>query len=74
MLSDEERQERSPEAIQREILSLEKQMAELEPAIIEATKVILEQKAIADVGKVRMKIIKDRISGLQSVLKSVSQF
>jgi hypothetical protein len=41
------------------------------PALEEANRVMLENKAIVDVGKMRLKIIKDRISGLQSVLKSL---
>ena len=71
MLSDEERQERDPAAIQRQILELEKQMMEEAPAIEAANRLMLENKAIVDVGKMRLKIIKDRISGLQSVLKSL---
>lgn len=71
MLTPEERQERDPTAIQREILELEKQMQDEAPALEEANRIMLENKALVDVGKMRMKIIKDRISGLQSVLKSL---
>lgn len=74
MLTDTERQERDPAAIQRLILELEKRLALEGPNIEAATQIMLEQKAIAEVGKLRMKIIKDRLSGLQSVLKSVNQF
>jgi hypothetical protein len=71
VLTDQERQEREPAAIQRQILELEKQMEEEAPALEEANRIMLENKAIVDVGKLRMKILKDRISGLQSVLKSL---
>lgn len=72
MLTDEERQERDPAALQRQILELEKQLAEEGPKVQAATQIMFEQKAIVEVGKLRMKIIKDRLSGLQSVLKSVT--
>ncbi|MBU2703676.1 phage-related minor tail protein [Sporomusaceae bacterium BoRhaA] len=72
MLTDQERAERDPTAIQRQILELEKQLAEEGPKVQAATQIMLEQKAIVEVGKLRMKIIKDRLSGLQSVLKSVT--
>lgn len=71
MLTDQERQERDPAAIQRAILELEKQLEEEAPKVEEATRVMMEQKAYVDVAKLRMKIVKDRISGLQSVLKSL---
>lgn len=71
MLTDQERQERDPAALQRQILELEKQMMEEAPALEEANQQALEWKAKVDVGKLRMRIIKDRISGLQSVLKSL---
>lgn len=71
MLTDQERQERSPEAIQRVILELERQIEQEAPALEEANREALEWKAKVDVGKLRMKIIKDRVSGLQSVLKSL---
>lgn len=71
MLTDNERQERDPAAIQRQILELEKQIEQEAPALEQANRIMLEQKAVVDVGKLRMKIIKDRISGLQSVLKSL---
>ena len=70
MLTDAERQERDPAAIQRSILELEKQIADEAPALEEANRHALEWKTKVDVGKLRMKIIKDRISGSQSVLKS----
>lgn len=70
-LTDRERIERDPAAIQRQILELEKQMEAEAPALEEANRIMLENKAIVDVGKLRMKILKDRISGLQSVLKSL---
>lgn len=74
MLTEQERAERDPAAIQRQILELERQLAEEGPKVQAATQIMLEQKAIVEVDKLRMKIIKDRLSGLQSVLKSVSKF
>jgi hypothetical protein len=72
MLTDIERAERDPAALQRQILELEKQLAEEGPKVQAATQIMLEQKAIVEVGKLRMKIIKDRLSGLQSVFKAVT--
>ena len=70
-MTPQERQERDPAALQRQILELEQQMADEAPGIEEANREALEWKAKADIGKLRMKIIKDRVSGLQSVLKSL---
>ncbi|MBP2635040.1 MAG: hypothetical protein H6Q72_947 [Firmicutes bacterium] len=67
MLSDKERQERDPAALQRALLEIEQEIAEKSPRLVqakmEATKVDFE-----------IKLLKERRSALQSVLKSVSQF
>ena len=70
-MTPDERAERDPAAIQRQILELEQQMADEAPAIEEANREALEWKAKAEIGKLRMKLMKDRMSGLQSVLKSL---
>jgi len=71
-LTDEERQERKPEAIQREILNIDKQLLDLGPKLTARKTEELEAKAECDVMSLRMKILKERRSGLQSVLKSLS--
>lgn len=71
MLTDQERAERDPAALQRQILELEKQMEAEAPSLEKANQRALEWKTKVDVGKLRMKIIKDRVSSLQSVLKSL---
>ena len=67
MLTDAERQERDPAAIQQALLQIEREIADLQcrliPAKLEATKCEFE-----------LKMLKERKSALQSVLKSVSQF
>lgn len=72
MLSNEERSEREPAAIQRAILELERQMAEIQPDILQANQERLEWQVKYEVLILRMKILKERRSGLQSVLKSLA--
>ena len=72
MLTDLERQEREPMAIQREILDIDRQMNELGPKLTAKKAEELETKAECDVMALRLKILKERRSGLQSVLKSLS--
>ncbi len=57
--------------LQRQILELEKKMEAEALSLEEANQQALEWKAKVDVGKLRMKIIKDRVTSLQSVLKSL---
>lgn len=67
MLTDEERQERDPAALQRALLEIEQEIAELGPELIAA-------KMKATECDFKLKILKERKSALQSTLKSVSQF
>ncbi|HEY0267649.1 MAG TPA: hypothetical protein VGC12_00280 [Methyloradius sp.] len=67
MLSDQERAERDPAAIQRSLLEIEREIAELGPELIQAKMKAVEYDF-------RLKILKERKSALQSTLKSVSQF
>ena len=66
-MTPQERQERDPAALQRALLEIEQEIADKTPALIqikmEATKVDFE-----------IKLLKERKSALQSVLKSISQF
>ena len=67
MMTDSERAERDPAAIQSALLEIEREITDLQsrliPAKLEATKCEFE-----------LKLLKERKSALQSVLKSVSQF
>lgn len=67
MLTDTERRERDPAAIQRALLEIEKEIAEKAPVLIEA-------KMKATQVDFELKLLKERRSALQSVLKSVSAF
>ena len=67
MLTAAERQERDPAAIQRSLLEIEKEIAELGPELIQA-------KMKATECDFRLKILKERKSALQSILKSISTF
>ncbi len=66
-MTDQERQERDPTALQRALLDIEQEIADKTPVMIEAklnaTKVDFE-----------IRLLKERKSALQSVLKSISQF
>ena len=66
-MTPQERQERDPAALQRALLEIEQEIADKTPVMIEAklnaTKVDFE-----------IKLLKERKSALQSVLKSISQF
>lgn len=71
-LTDEEREERNPAALQKELLAIEKQIADASPDLLEKTRVAAEAIAERDVARLRLKLLKERRSGLQSVLKSIS--
>jgi len=64
MLTEQERQERKPEAIQRSLLEIEQEIEELGPKIIDA-------KMKATQYDFALKILKERKSALQSTLKSL---
>jgi septal ring factor EnvC (AmiA/AmiB activator) len=67
MLTDQERAERDPAALQQALLQIEKEIAELGPELIAA-------KMKATECDFRLKILKERKSALQSTLKSISSF
>lgn len=72
MLNDEQRQERDPAALQLELLEIDRQIAERQPVLEEKNRVFQEARAEFEIEKMRLKLLKERRSGLQSVLKSVS--
>lgn len=71
-MNDQQREERDPVAIQKEILEIERQIEAAGPDLLEKVKAAGEAKAEADVAKLRLKLLKERRSGLQSVLKSAN--
>ena len=64
MLTDLERQERAPESLQRALLEIEQEIADLGPQLIEA-------KMEATRCEFALRILKERKSALQSTLKSL---
>jgi chromosome segregation ATPase len=72
MLTDQERKERDPAALQMELLDIEKQILDLTPVINQKNEEYQAAKAEFEVEKLRLKLLKERRSALQSVLKSVS--
>ncbi|HHV79076.1 MAG TPA: hypothetical protein GXX40_05620 [Firmicutes bacterium] len=74
MLDDLERFEREPVALQRTLLEIEKQIASLTPDIEEKNRAYQEAKAEYEIAALKLKLLKERRSALQSVLKSLSVF
>ena len=70
-MNDIERTERNPQAIQAELMGIEEQILDLTPSIQEKNKIYQEAKAEFEVDKLRLKLLKERRSALQSVLKSL---
>lgn len=70
-MNDQQRMERDPVAIQQELLEIERQIEEAGPDLMEKTKSAGDAKAEMDVAKLRLRLLKERRSGLQSVLKSL---
>ena len=70
-MNDIERTERNPQAIQAELMGIEEQILDLTPNIQEKNKIYQEAKAEFEVDKLRLKLLKERRSALQSVLKSL---
>ena len=66
-MTPQERQERDPAALQRALLEIEQEIAELGPQLIYA-------KMEATRCEFPLRILKERKSALQSTLKSISQF
>lgn len=74
MLTDQERLERDPAALQQEILEIERQMAELTPEVDQKNQAFQAARAEFEVSKMRLKLLKERRSALQSVLKSLNVY
>ena len=66
-MTPQERQERDPAALQRALLEIEQEIADKTPVMIEA-------KLNATKVEFEIRLLKERKSALQSVLKSISQF
>jgi len=71
-MDEQARQERDPVAIQLELLEIDRQILERQPVLEKKHKAFQESKAEYEVEKLRLRILKERRSGLQSVLKSVT--
>lgn len=66
------RAERDPVELQLELLSIDEQIEDLMPALETKNKTYQEAKAAFEVDKMRLKLLKERRSTLQSVLKSLT--
>lgn len=71
-MDEQARAERDPVAIQQELLEIDRQILERQPVLEKKHKAFQESKAEYEVEKLRLKILKERRSGLQSVLKSLT--
>ena len=71
MLTDEQINERDPVALQHELLSIDRQMAAITPEVDEKNQAYQEARAEFEVARLRLKLLKERRSALQSVLKSL---
>ena len=71
-MDDRARQERDPVALQLELLEIDRQILERQPILETKHKAFQESKAEYEVEKLRLRILKERRSGLQSVLKSLT--
>ena len=69
-MDDRARQERDPAALQAEILTLDAMLVEFQPALEAKHKAFQEARAEYEVARLRVKLIKERRSGLQSVRSS----
>lgn len=69
-MEDQERFERDPAALQRELLEIERQISE--SRISEKNEVFQQARAEFEVEKLRMKLLKDRRSALQTVLRTLN--
>lgn len=70
-MNEIERAERSPQAIQIELMGIDEQILDLTPTMQEKNKTFQQAKAEFEVDKLRLKLLKERRSALQSVLKSL---
>jgi hypothetical protein len=71
-LTDKQREERDPAALQKELLEIDRQMNDLRPVYEAACEAYNIARTPFEVAKLKMKLLKDRRSCIQSVLKSVS--
>lgn len=71
MMDDLQRLERDPAAIQIELMSIDKQIEELAPELQEKNEAYQQARAMFEVDKLRLKLLKERRTSLQSVLKSL---
>jgi hypothetical protein len=71
-VDDQARRERDPVALQLELLEIDRQILERQPILETKHKAFQESKAEYEVEKLRLRILKERRSGLQSVLKSLT--
>ena len=70
-MTNDERVERNPQAIQLELMDIDEQILDLTPTMQEKNKLFQQAKAEFEVDKLRLKLLKERRSALQSVLKSL---
>ena len=70
-LDDQTRQERDPVAIQRDLLEIELQMLDSQPVLEAKNEAYQQARAAFEVEKLRLKLLKERRSALQSVLRSL---
>lgn len=70
-MNDQQREERDPQAIQAELLEIERQMSDLMPVMQVKNEAFQAARAGFEVEKLRLKLLKERRSSLQSVLKSL---
>lgn len=71
MLTDEQINERDPVALQQELLAIDRKMAAITPEVDAKNQAYQETKAEFEVVRLRLKLLKERRSALQSVLKSL---
>lgn len=70
-MDDQQREERDPAALQQELMEIDKQMAELRPAFETSCENFNIARTPYELNKLKMKLLKDRRSALQSVLRSL---
>ena len=70
-MTNDERVERNPQAIQLDLMEIDEQILDLTPTMQEKNKLFQQEKANFEVDKLRLKLLKERRSALQSVLKSL---
>ena len=70
-MDEKQREERDPVAIQQELLEIDRQTEEIMPELEAVNKEFQEARAMFEVKKLRLKLLKERRSALQSVLKSL---